>query len=156
MKLCPWHTDRWESAPPGTSNTGPVITIDPMGYTTPVQLPIMLHLRPKRANLVKRMNSYFEGIKNMWMEKLSLFSPLPFSFLILAIGSITFWTYDLKKFRKNLDNLWKKKKISELTFLFCFLCAKNISFKMLVSLSENSATDMCTFIPEEQITECSI
>ena len=154
MKLCPWHTDRWESAPPGTSNTGPVITIDPMGYTTPVQLPIMLHLRPKRANLAKRMNSYFEGIKNMWMEKLSLFSPLPFSFLILAIGSITFWTYDLKKFRTIWTIFGRKKNLG--LFPVLFSVCQNYFFKMLVSLSENSATDMCTFIPEEQITECSI
>lgn len=89
MKLCPLHTDRWEFAPPVTSNTE-VITIV---ITTPVLLPIMLLLlRQEKLEIVKRMNSYFEGIKNMWMAKLSLFSPLPFSYLTLVIGSITFWT----------------------------------------------------------------
>ena len=88
MKLCPLHTDRWESAPPDTSNTGVVITVTVI--TTPVLRLTMLQIRQKNPKIVKRMNSYFEGIKNMWMAKLSLFSPLPFSFSTLVIGSITF------------------------------------------------------------------
>ena len=90
MKLCPLHTDRWEFAPPDTSNTGVVITVTVI--TTPVLRLTMLQMRQKNPKIVKRMNSYFEGIKNMWMAKLSLFSPLPFSYLTLVIGSITFWT----------------------------------------------------------------
>ena len=88
MKLCPLHTDRWEFAPPDTSNTGVVITVTVI--ITPVLRQTMLQMRQKNPKIVKRMNSYFEGIKNMWMAKLSLFSPLPFSFSTLVIGSITF------------------------------------------------------------------
>ena len=129
MKLCPLHTDRWEFAPPVTSNTGVVITVTVI--ITPVLRLTMLQMRQKNPKIVKRMNSYFEGIKNMWMAKLSLFSPLPFSFSTLVIGSITFWTYlqhNYKPMRQELDNLFASSSGREATWkLACFqvlLCAK--------------------------------
>ena len=135
MKLCPLHTDRWEFAPPDTSNTGVVITVTVI--TTPVLRLTMLQMRQKNPKIVKRMNSYFEGIKNMWMAKLSLFSPLPFSFSTLVIGSITFWTYlqhnNLKPMRQELDNLFASSSGREATcenwLVFKFCCVPKKSFR---------------------------
>ena len=129
MKLCPLHTDRWESAPPDTSNTGVVITVTVI--TTPVLRLTMLQMRQKNPKIVKRMNSYFEGIKNMWMAKLSLFSPLPFSFSTLVIGSITFWTC-LQHNYKPMTGVgqsfciifWKRSNLWKLACFQVLLCAK--------------------------------
>ena len=149
MKLCPLHTDRWESAPPDTSNTGVVITVTVI--TTPVLRLTMLQMRQKNPKIVKRMNSYFEGIKNMWMAKLSLFSPLPFSFSTLVIGSITFWTYLQHNNLRTNDRSWtiflhhlleEKQRENWLVFKFCCVPKKSflssfyfkISFSMLFPL----------------------
>ena len=140
MKLCPLHTDRWESAPPDTSNTGVVITVTVI--TTPVLLLTMLQMRQKNPKIVKRMNSYFEGIKNMWMAKLSLFSPLPFSFSTLVIGSITFWTYlqhnNLKTNETGVGQsfciiFWKRSNVKIGLFSSSVVCQRKVFFLLSIS-----------------------
>lgn len=138
MKLCPLHTDRWESAPPVTSNTGVVITVTVI--TTPVLRLTMLQIRQKNPKIVKRMNSYFEGIKNMWMAKLSLFSPLPFSFSTLVIGSITFWTY-LQHNYKPMTGVgqsfciifWKRSNVKIGLFSSSVVCQRKVFFLLSIS-----------------------